>query len=291
MAKVKVEKQLEKMSGMRNNIERKKPSISKVVLRDGVPLFSFVELNINELCNRTCAFCPRHNPEKYPNQNLHMNLELAENIASQLEELNFTGIVNISGTGEPLLTKHISDIVKKFGDRNIHIEIVTNGDRLTKKLIKNLYSIGLCHFVVSLYDGPEQVEYFNSLFSDSGISSEWYTLRERWYNEEEDWGLLYCNRAGAIGEKLTKVEKRPCYYTHYAIHIDWNGDILLCSHDMYNRTVKFGNVIEKPIFELWKDSKLMQFRKKLKAGDRSSSPCNNCNVNGAVFGSSHAKAW
>ena len=73
--------------------------------------------------------------------------------------------------------------------------------------------------------------------------------------------------------------------------MDWNGDILLCCQDMYNRTIKFGNVIEKPIFEIWKNSKLIQFRKKLKAGDRSLSPCNNCNANGLIFGHNHAKLW
>ena len=291
MVKVKVEKQLEKMIGMRDNIERKKSAINEVVLRDGVPLFSFVELNINELCNRTCAFCPRHNPKKYPNQNLHMNLELAENIASQLEELNFTGIVNISGTGEPLLTKHISDIVKKFGDRNIHIEVVTNGDKLCTELIKDLYGSGLTQLVISMYDGPEQIKHFNSLFLNSGIDSTSYTLRERWHNEDEDYGLLYTNRTGAVDSKLQNIVHRPCYYTHYAMYIDWNGDVLLCCQDMYNRTVKFGNIKDKPLLDIWTDKHLINYRKKLKNGDRSESPCSNCNVYGIIFGSSHAKAW
>ena len=112
--------------GMQDNIERKQPSINRVVMRDGIPLFSFIELNINELCNRTCTFCPRVDPKKYPNQNIHMSVELAKNIADQLASINFTGIINISGTGEPLLTKHVANIVKQFGDADLHTEIVTN---------------------------------------------------------------------------------------------------------------------------------------------------------------------
>ena len=102
--------------GMKDNIDRKQPSINKVVMHNGIPLFSFIELNINEICNRVCPFCPRANPEKYPNQNIHMSVDLANNIAGQLADIDFTGIVNISGTGEPLLTKHVVDIVKEFGD-------------------------------------------------------------------------------------------------------------------------------------------------------------------------------
>ena len=68
--------------GMKDNIERKQPSINTVQLHNNIPLFSFVELNINEICNRKCPFCPRSEPDKYPNQNIHMDVALAENIAN-----------------------------------------------------------------------------------------------------------------------------------------------------------------------------------------------------------------
>ena len=281
--------------GMKDNIDRKKPSINDVTVYEGIPMFSFIELNINEICNRVCPFCPRVDPESYPNQNIHMDVELAKNIANQLRDINFSGIVNISGTGEPLLTKHVVEIVKQFGDKNIHIEIVTNGDVLKrkkgKKLIKDLYSSGLKQLVVSMYDGPEQIDYFNSLFSECGIDKDLYSLRDRWYDESEDYGLLYTNRAGNIGDKLASSKSLPCYYTHYAMYVDWNGDTLVCCQDMYNRTINFGNVKETNIFDIWKNSKIMKFRDYLSKGDRSLSPCNNCNANGRIFGDNHVKAW
>ena len=277
---------------IKQNIERKVPKINDVKIYNGFPLFSFVELNVNELCNRTCVFCPRHDPKTYPNLNLHMDLSLAELIATQLESVGFKGIVNISGTGEATLTTYLPDIVKKFGDRNIHTEIVTNGDFLKPKLISDLYSSGLKQLVVSMYDGPEQIEYFNNLFDECGIDEDLYTLRDRWYDEEdEDYGLIYTNRAGSMGEKLLSPHERPCYYPHYATYIDWNGDVLLCCQDMYNRTVKFGNVKDKPLFDIWVDKQLMDYREKLKNGDRTKSPCSNCNVNGMIFGERHSELW
>ena len=276
---------------IKQNIKRKIPKINDVKIYNGFPLFSFVELNVNELCNRTCVFCPRVDPKTYPNQNLHMDIELASEISKQLLEVGFNGIVNISGTGEATLTKHLPLIVKKFGDKKIHIEIVTNGDFLKPKLISDLYSVGLKQLVVSMYDGPEQIEYFNNLFDECGIDEDLYTLRDRWYEEDEDYGLIYTNRAGSMGEKLLSPHERPCYYPHYATYIDWNGDVLLCCQDMYNRTVKFGNVKDKPLFDIWVDKKLTEFRDKLVVGDRSKSPCNNCNANGMVFGENHSRSW
>ena len=276
---------------IKQNIKRKIPKINDVKIYNGFPFFSFVELNVNELCNRTCVFCPRVDPKTYPNQNLHMDIELASEISKQLLEVGFDGIVNISGTGEATLTKHLSLIVKKFGDKKIHIEIVTNGDFLKQKLISDLYSAGLKQLVVSMYDGPEQIEYFNNLFDECGIDEDLYTLRDRWYEEDEDYGLIYTNRAGSMGEKLLSPHERPCYYPHYATYIDWNGDVLLCCQDMYNRTEIFGNVKDKPLFDIWVDKQLMDYRKKLKNGDRTKSPCSNSNVNGMVFGESHSKLW
>ena len=220
-----------------------------------------------------------------------MDIELADLIANQLKALGFNGTVNISGTGEALLTKNLVSLVKIFGDRDILIEIVTNGDNLKPKLVKDLYAAGLTQLVVSMYDGPEQKKYFLDLFNKSEISKDLFTLRDRWYDEEEDYGLIYTNRAGSLGKTLPSPEKRACYYPHYALYIDWNGDILLCCQDMYNRTEIFGNVKDRPLFDIWKDQRLTEFRKKLKAGDRSSSPCNNCNANGMVFGKNHADTW
>ena len=280
---------------MKDNIDRKQPTINDVVIRDGIPLFSFLELNINEICNRVCPFCPRANPEIYPNQNIHMSVELAAKIADQLSEINFSGIVNISGTGEPLLTKNIDKIIRKFGEKNIHIEVVTNGDVLSAKvgpkIIKKAYAAGLKQFVVSMYDGPEQIIHFNKLFQECGIDESMYSLRDRWYDESENYGLLYTNRAGNIKGQDVKNLGFACYYTHYAMYIDWNGDILLCCQDMYNRTIKFGNAHDDKILDVWRDAKLSEYRKKLKNGDRSNSPCNNCNANGRIFGENHANIW
>jgi radical SAM protein with 4Fe4S-binding SPASM domain len=281
--------------GMKRNIERKQPSINDVVMLNGIPLFSFVELNINEICNRVCQFCPRSDPSKYPNQNIHMDISIAETISKQLKEIDFKGIINVSGTGEPLLTKYIVDIVKAFGSKKLHVEIVTNGDVLTKKngkkILKELYEAGLCQFVVSMYDGPEQIEYFNKLFFDCGIDESQYTLRDRWYDESQEYGLLYTNRAGYIKNSLKKFKDVPCYYTHYSMYVDWNGDVLLCSQDMYNRTIKFGNVKEKSMLDIWTDQKMTEYRDRLAKGDRSLSPCDSCNANGRIFGHNHAAAW
>ena len=143
------------------NIERKSVIVDSVQMFEGSPLFSWLEINPTELCNRTCTFCPRVDPDDYPNQNLNMTVDLAKKIADELLALDYQGSVAFSGYGEPLLTPNIEKIINQFGD--INVEVVTNGDPLNKKMIKDLYAAGLNTIVVSLYDGPFQVDEFKKL--------------------------------------------------------------------------------------------------------------------------------
>ena len=73
-----------------------------------------IEINLTELCNRKCIFCPRVDPEVFPNRNLHMNLSLSEKISSNLRDINYKGRISFSGFGEPLLAKNFLSHIKNF---------------------------------------------------------------------------------------------------------------------------------------------------------------------------------
>ena len=44
--------------------------ISSSATGNDLPGLLTIEINITELCNRICSFCPRANPDIYPNNNL-----------------------------------------------------------------------------------------------------------------------------------------------------------------------------------------------------------------------------
>lgn len=273
------------------NVERKGKIIDQVQFIDKVPLFSWVDLNPTELCNRRCVFCPRKDDTFYPNQNLHVDLALARKIASELSEYKYRGGVNLCGYGEPLQHPDIVGLVKVFG-QNIHTEMVTNGDKLQKELVQRLFGAGLDVLLVSLYDGPYQIDYFKEMFASAGIGEKQYVLRDRWYSVEEDYGVKLTNRAGSVqtGNQSRVENARPCYYTHYSLQIDWNGDVMLCPQD-FNKKIKFGNVYAKSMLEIWTSRNARKYREMLGKGYRGIYPCNNCNVNGTLHGSKHCKEW
>lgn len=273
------------------NLRRKSNYIDVVTIHDNMPLFSWIDINVTELCNRKCEFCPRIDDDLYPNQNVHMSVELAKKIGQELKELNYQGVVVFSGYSEPTMCPHFEQIVAAFPPE-IRIELVTNGDFLKPSKIKKLHDAGVNYFVVSMYDGPEQIEIFKNKFAEAELSEEFYILRDRWHNDEDSFGLKLTNRAGTInvGHQPEVIPSHPCYYTAYSMTIDWNGDVMLCMQD-WNKKIKFGNVANESLVDVWKSKALNMYRRKLLNGNRACSPCHKCNTDGTLHGYNHADLW
>lgn len=275
----------------KENLRRKSYYADDVQMKDEIPLFSWLDLNLTELCNRKCIFCPRVDADLYPNQNLNMAPALARKIADELVSLSYKGAVVLCGFGEPLLYPHLSEIVSYFGSA-IRVEMVTNGDRLTAQSITELVRAGVDYFVVSMYDGPHQIEYFQGLFRSASVNQDRYVLRDRWHTEEDNFGLKLTNRAGtvSIGKQDPVDIHHPCHYPAYSMTIDWNGDVLLCVQD-WNKKVKMGNLYSQSLVEVWCSSAIQKYRYQLAKGRRGMPPCNKCNTDGTLHGHNHVVMW
>jgi MoaA/NifB/PqqE/SkfB family radical SAM enzyme len=276
------------------NLRRKSAYVDAVQMLDGKPLPSWIDLSLTELCNRSagsakaCVFCPRIDPAFYPNQKLHMSLDLAEKIAGELRALDYRGVVVLCGYGEPMLHPHLVELVSLF--YGIRVELVTNGDFLTVQKIEALKAVGLAYFVVSMYDGPEQIERFTARFAEAGVTD--YILRDRWHTEADDFGLKLTNRGGTVtvGDQDPIQAGRPCHYLTYQMQIDWNGDVLLCPQD-WHKKLKFGSLAMQPLMEIWTGAAMNKRRLNLIEGRRCDAPCSACNTDGTLHGFNHASAW
>lgn len=280
----------------KNNLRRKSGYVDAVQVNNGIPLWSWLELSLTELCNRSaghqraCPFCPRIDPKFYPNQNLHMDMDLVRKIARELAALNYKGVVVLCGYGEPLLHPEIVEVVRTFKD--YRVEIITNGDFLGNQRVEQLLAAGVDYFVVSLYDGPHQIPVKERLFAEAGCSTDMYILRDRWHSEEDKFGLKLTNRAGtvSIGVQDPVDSSRPCHYLAYQLMVDWNGDVLLCPQD-WNKRVKYGNLGMETMFDVWSSPRMQKRRRQLIAGRRVDAPCNVCNTDGTLHGYNHVEQW
>lgn len=275
------------------NIERVAGHVNQPLQHtpDGLPLFSWLEISPVDMCNRACVFCPRSDPSVAPNLNLQMPDTLVDRLTGELADLDYRGTVMFAGYGEPMMHRRIAAVVARFAKVS-RVEITTNGDFLSIDRIRHLADAGIAMVVVSLYDGPAQRDRIAELFLRANVPSSMFVLRERWAGSEENFGLKLTNRAGTVtvGDQAPVDQTKTCFYPHYFMMLDWNGDVYLCPQD-WNRRIKVGNVGVQSLLEVWQGAPLARFRRLLGQGRRIIAPCDKCNATGSIQGRKHAEAW
>lgn len=262
------------------------------------PLFSVLEFNLTGLCNRKCVFCPRSNPKVFPNVNDSMPIELYEKIMKDLKKADFDGTILYSAFCEPLLYRDIETLIElswQYCPKG-RVEIITNGDLVTSEKVSKLFAAGLTTLCISMYDGPHQLAHFNKLKKEARLGDDQIVLRARWLSPEEHFGITLTNRAGTIEMKdvgITALEepmKRACYYPFYQTLVDYDGSVLLCTHD-WGRRLIVGNVNNHSILEIWDNEIMREARINLIKENRNFPPCDLCDVEGVLMGCGHFNEW
>ncbi len=276
---------------IKKNLKRRSEVVDIVPIHRSVPMPTWVELSLIDVCNRKCIFCPKSDEKVAPDTYQKMTRKIIDEIHDQLLEIHFKGTISLCGYGEPLLHKDITYIVKKLSNVS-NVEIITNGDVLSSKRLQDLYISDVSKVLVSMYDGPNQIEKFKSMTKQANVPEDMVILRDRWYDKYNDFGVKLTNRAGTIetGDQEKIGKYKNCFYPTYQLLIDWNGNVYLCPQD-WQRKVSMGNVMQETIFNIWTGKTLTSFRKNLLAGNRCSNPCSDCNADGTLLGKNHAKKW
>ena len=281
-------------------IDIKKKSVSdrlQFIPNTKTPLPSEIEISESGLCNRKCSFCPRSDPN-YPEKKEFINEKLHNKLFDELKGLNYAGLIIYSGFVEPMLDKNIFNLIKyaKTSLPKANIEMISNGDVLNEKRLKKLYTSGLDRLQISLYDGEEQHKKFVKLGKSLNLEKNKYVLRARYLPEEQDFGITLSNRGGMLKNaeyKILPTKKKlekKCFYPSYKFFLDYNGDVLMCSHDWGKKNI-LGNLNNQTFLEIWLNDRTKKARRKLNSADRGFSPCNVCDVKGDLIGERHSRAW
>ena len=273
--------------------------------RDGIPVFSIVEFNIWGSCNRRCPFCPVSNPEIYTERREGIELDNYKKILTDLESISFDGMILWSMFSEPLLHKNILDLATatKTALPSVRLQIVSNGDIVRKHSHKlmELFSSGVDHVQISLYDNDSQYQEFIDIQNHLNLSEEQITLRRR-YHKDGNFNLTISNRAGLVDSNLYRSETetnidfntlplaRRCHYPFYQMAIDYNGDVLLCAHD-WSKDLVLGNAFTEHIWNIWTGERIQEVRSSLKNANRNYDPCRKCDVDGQLIGFEHFAAF
>jgi radical SAM protein with 4Fe4S-binding SPASM domain len=239
-----------------------------------------VEINLTELCNRTCSFCPRHDPKLYQNLNTHIALETVQTLVSQLQANSFTGYIILSGFSEPTLHPNILQIINILSV--FTVEMITNGDTIlsNKYSIFNFFNAGLTRLIINDYDNNPNIQ---------KLAATNIHIRDNYDNGQDNFETYGFNNRGGLLWSETRIN--PCYIPAYRAIIDSNGDVLLCYND-WKKSKRFGNILKQDLNYIWMSDEFTAIRKQLILGNRNvSDSCKNCSVVGTLMGKQYADLW
>jgi len=250
-----------------------------------------VKINPSDLCNLRCQFCPRGNPDIYPNQNEHMTMETFHKVLDHLADIEGQFYFEMVGHGEPTIARHFQEMSQVLYDAklkypNMVTRVVSNGYRFDKYIDE-----------IKMYD---QVIY------------DVYTDDEDYYWEQivkyKDLNFLACNMMNSVGKlrftydgkvmketemllnnrgnkftipligDLNPPKHGTCIRPVEDITVNWNGDYILCCEDWDN--IKLGNVHEETFKEFYYENEnFVKYRDQLNQGIRAGQ-CEGCSYPG-----------
>ena len=89
--------------------------------------FKQIYIEITNVCNLNCSFCPKNSrPKKF------MSIEEFDTITDEISPLTNTVCLHLMG--EPLLHPNIKEIFEICGKKNLNVYLTTNGTLIKKNL-------------------------------------------------------------------------------------------------------------------------------------------------------------
>lgn len=246
--------------------------------REDDQLFNLVLVETWNTCNRRCWFCKFGQP-RAGEVRTRMSWQVIDKILEDLKYIHYSRRVSWVGINEPLLDGRLVEIVDKTRRAlpNCFQSTITNGDRLTAELYRELTAAGLDSLAVSVYDDA-------ALERISGLDLPGAHIWDRRpYGEPQQavHTIDFTNRAGKLAVSAPQDDARdlPCFKTHSGIGVLPTGVVPLCSDDMYGDVV-MGNVLERSLLDIWFGDAFTRYRNQLWRGRHGLEPCRSCTNRG-----------
>ena len=117
---------------------------------------TFVSIEPANICQLHCPECPVGMRQYTPNDTHFLSLELFDRILSQVQTTTHT--MQFYFQGEPLLNKHLPEMIARAHQVGIYTIVSTNAQTIGKELANALVKSGLSRIIVSI-DGFSEESY------------------------------------------------------------------------------------------------------------------------------------
>lgn len=253
-----------------------KKQVEHVRIKSQIDCLRIVEVNLSNVCNLKCPFCPRSKdwPIKDPQ---YMSVDTARQLADQLRKFNFQGYICVAGFGEPMINPNAIEILKQF--QQLNVVVVSNGTLRSKQDWEEISEFAQIKISVHHWD---QIDQYKEKFAKTNA---WFRNHDMVNPQMNTY-----NRAGALGngKKLDRI----CHFPFYKVFVDTDGSYLRCEAD-WSRASATGHSIWNTDIDLYFTEVMEKDRLLMVSNNhrQNLSSCTYCDIDGTMTGRKFVDYW
>jgi len=237
-------------------------------ISNGFSLLKFCfTINISNICNRTCKFCPNFAPELEDSYYLQwfrkqpdlMNYEKFANMLKRMGILRFfIKDIAITGRGDPTLHPDLLKFCRIVNYYKISFTITSNGDKMTPEFFHEVGKLEYLDYVrVSLFN-VEKAKYWLDLQEKNNVKIEFQNETGTKIDAYAD-GYISSNNPGTAKYStmpLNFVTEIYCRHPFSFNTLNTDGTLVPCI-----TFVEVGNAFKESFWKIWNGKKMRSIRK------------------------------
>ena len=119
------------------------------------PLFYSIE--VTNICNYSCRYCPQGNPDNHSPKKGTMDLDLFDDILKNVSKLKPVAQIYLTGSGEPLMHPELEKFITRSNRYGFIPSFSSNGSLLTQERVDSLIRSG--KFTLTVDFSPDKKIY------------------------------------------------------------------------------------------------------------------------------------
>lgn len=238
--------------------------------------FTPVQVNIETSgpCTRRCHYCP---VSLHPARQGRLADSQVSDLLSQLQDLDYAGLVELNYYNEPLLDERIVGFLAEARRKlpRCQLRLVTNGDLLTETLALQLLGVGVDQVRLSVHsrEANDRLSLLRLSLGDAGKSKLAM--------------IAFYDGSTPLTDRVGEIRLDPGQFSveaYASVHgcsvagwlmIDYRGVAHLCCNDFHAHE-SFGDVNRETLQDIW--NRLQPIHRRIYAGDYERELCRKCAV-------------
>lgn len=266
------------------------------------------------VCNLECVMCPQSMEREFSKG--FMELELYRRLIDEVK--HYAHDVNLFHRGESTAHPKLAEMIAYAKEAGLNTRLHTNGTLLNLKKSEELIRAGLDYVSFSFdgYDSEsyEKTRVKGKYPKTLENVKEFLRLKAKWGNgtpytiiQTMEIGLKPDQNKMELREQFRREfdglpidrftvriphnwsgdwqkgwglddDYTPCTFLWYALIVCWDGKVMPCPQDFYNR-IEVGDATKNSLAEIWNGPRMREMRRQMKSREALQlEPCNTCDI-------------